>query len=207
VDDLPEDHAVALTVTARSAARQRGQLRGRYPRSIAAVIRAATPEDARAIAEVQVRTWQAAYQGFLPAQLLDDMSVSLREDSWQTLLAGAERASLTVLAEDDDGAVEGFCTLVLPGRDEDATERTAEVAATYVVPPRWGQGVGKALLAHTLEELPGGEWDEAILWIFLRNAQGRAFYARSGFRLDGAKSVHEPSGVPTARMRLLFRSA
>lgn len=171
------------------------------------MIRAATLEDARAIAEVQVRSWQKAYQGFLRAQLLDEMSVGLRAESWQTLLSGAERESIAFLYEDDDGAVVGFCALGLPSRDPDAGERTAEVAATYVDPPRWGQGIGKALLGQALEELPGGEWDEATLWVFLRNAQGRAFYARSGFRLDGAKGVHELSGVPTARMRLFFRSA
>ena len=41
----------------------------------------------------------------------------------------------------------------------------------------------------------------STLWVFLRNAQARAFYARSGFRLDGAKSTHDASGVATARMR------
>ena len=29
-----------------------------------------------------------------------------------------------------------------------------------------------------------------------------SIHARSGFRLDGAKSTHEASGVATARMRL-----
>ena len=33
------------------------------------------------------------------------------------------------------------------------------------------------------------------LWVFRRNAQGRAFYARSGFRLDDTLSKHEPTGV------------
>ena len=40
------------------------------------------------------------------------------------------------------------------------------------------------------------------LWVFRRNAQGRAFYARSGFRLEDAVRSHQPSGVATARMRL-----
>jgi len=46
------------------------------------------------------------------------------------------------------------------------------------------------------------QWGDATLWIFRRNAQGRAFYARSGFRLDGTLSKHDPSGVTTARMRV-----
>jgi GNAT superfamily N-acetyltransferase len=205
VDDLPEDHAVALTV--QRALPWAGLSPSPMPSTIAAVIRAATPDDAHAIADVQVRGWQAAYQGFLHAQLLEDMSVSLREDSWRTMLAEGEQPAVTLVSEDDGGAVEGFCSLALPSRDEDAGERTAEIVATYVDPSRWGAGVGKALLGQALTDLPADAWDDVTLWIFMRNAQGRAFFARSGFRLDGVKDVHEATRVPTARMRLFFRSA
>ena len=111
----------------------------------------------------------------------------------------ADPACLTLV---DDAAPAGFCALALPSRDEDADERTAEVVATYVEPARWQAGVGKALLGRALGSLERGRWDDVTLWVFLRNAQARAFYARSGFRLDGAKSTHEASGVATARMRL-----
>lgn len=170
--------------------------------SIAAVIRPATADDARGVAEIHVRAWRAAYGGILPKQLLDELSVDLREDFWKAELGDEESLARTLVAEDPPGAIAGFLTLVLPSRDEDAGDRTAEIAATYVDPPRWNSGVGRSLLREALAGLDGPRWDDATLWVFQRNAQGRAFYARSGFRLDGAKSKHEPSGVTTARMRL-----
>jgi len=154
---------------------------------------------------VHIGAWRAAYRGILPAQLLDDLSVGLREDFWQGVLAAGGDQTLTLVAEDEaDGAIAGFCSLVLPSRDDDAGENTAEVNATYVDPGRWGAGVGRALLAEALDRLRVGTrpWDDVTLWVFQRNAQGRAFYARSGFRLDGTRGVHEASGVTTARMRL-----
>lgn len=166
------------------------------------MVREANPGDARAIAEVHVRAWRAAYRGILAPQLLDDLSVSLREDTWTQALAPGGDVAFTSVAEDGEGAVTGVCSVCLPSRDEDAGERTAEIAATYVDPARWGSGIGRALLTGALERLAGGDWDDVTLWIFMRNAQGRAFYARAGFRLDGERSVHEPSGVPTTRMRL-----
>ncbi len=162
------------------------------------MIRTATAEDAKAVASIQVRAWQAAYRGILPAQLLAELSVDLRETSWRQMIA--DPACLTLVDAGEPAA--GFCALALPSRDEDADERTAEVAATYVEPARWQGGVGKALLGHALGSLEHGRWDAVTLWVFQRNAQARAFYARSGFRLDGAKSTHEASGVATARMRL-----
>ncbi len=164
-------------------------------------VREATPEDARAIAEVHVRAWRAAYQAIVPAELLDDLSVSLREDGWRSILSDPEPVAFTLLAEDPDGAVAGFCSIALPSRDEDAGERTAEIAAVYVDPSRWGSGVGRALLEQALERLRAEGWSEATLWVFRRNAQGRAFYARLGFALDGATRTHEASGATEVRMR------
>lgn len=166
------------------------------------VVRDATVADARSIAEVQVRSWRAAYRGIVPAQLIDDMSVDLREDVWRGVLE--EGACPTFVAGDP---VAGFLSLFVPGRDEDAGPRTAEIAATYVDPARWGEGIGRALIARALEELPAQDWDDVTLWVFLRNAHGRAFYARSGFRLDGEQGTHDRTGVRTARMRRPIQAA
>jgi len=174
---------------------------------VAITVREAVQADAQALAQLHVATWQAAYRGILPAELLDGLSVGLREDFWQGLLAGGgDETTLTLVAEEDADAVVGFCSLALPSRDEDAGERTAEVAAAYVDSTRWGSGTGRVLLDQAFERLGEGEWDDVTLWVFLRNARGRAFFARSGFRLDGAKSTHEPSGATTARMRVALGS-
>ena len=166
------------------------------------MVREATAADARGIAGVHVRCWQAAYGGILPRQLLDDLSMDLREDFWRAELGDESSQARTIVAEEPLGTTAGFLTIVLPSRDEDAGDRTAEIAATYVDPSRWNAGIGRSLLREALAGLDDARWDDATLWIFQRNAQGRAFYARSGFRLDGAKSKHDPSGVTTARMRV-----
>ncbi len=154
------------------------------------------------MAELHVRAWRAAYRGILAAQLLDDLSVDLREQSWRSLLAAEEPAGFTLVAPDDEGAIAGFCSIALPSRDEDAALRTAEITATYVDPSRWGRGLGRSLMEETVGRLREGSWEAVTLWTFMRNAQGRAFFARCGFRLDGARGVHEESGVTTTRMRL-----
>ena len=76
------------------------------------------------MAEVQVAAWQAAYRGILQPQLLDDMSVGAREEASRELLAAG---ALTLVAE-DEGSITGFCALALPSRDDDASDRTAEIA-------------------------------------------------------------------------------
>ena len=173
------------------------------------MVRAATPGDARAMAGVHVRAWRAAYRGILPPQLLAERSVDMRERSWREAIGPGDRGGVTLVSEADEPGrpLAGFCALALPGRDDDAGERTAEVRAAYVDPARWQSGIGRSLLGSALGSLEPGAWDDVTLWVFLRNAQARAFFARSGFRLDGARMTHTASGVPTARMRLTLDQA
>jgi GNAT superfamily N-acetyltransferase len=165
------------------------------------VVRAATADDVLGIATVHVRAWQAAYQGFVSAQLLDDLSIAHREDAWRTAVAGEGPLAFTLVAEAPEGGIAGFCAVALPARDEDAGERTAELAATYVDPARWHSGIGRELVEAAVANFEPGAWDAATLWVFKRNAQARAFYARFGFRLDGATGVHQGTGAARVRMR------
>ena len=49
-------------------------------------VRRATPEDARAISEVQIAGWRHAYRGIVPDAMLDELDVE----------AGAESPCITV---------------------------------------------------------------------------------------------------------------
>lgn len=164
------------------------------------MVRDATSGDARAIATIHVRAWQAAYQGFVSAQLLDDLSVTHREDIWSAALGDGPLA-FTLVADSGVGAIAGFCAVALPARDDDATDQTAEIAATYVDPAHWHNGVGRELVESAIAKLEPGAYDTATLWVFKRNAQARAFYARFGFRLDGATGTHQGTGAARVRMR------
>jgi GNAT superfamily N-acetyltransferase len=167
-------------------------------------VRRAIPGDAAAIARVHVRTWQVAYRGLVPDDILDKLSAEHREAAWDGLLGDTDGSWVTFVAERDGGVV-GFCTLALPGRDEDADERTAEVGAIYVEPTSWRAGVGRALMDTAFGELREGDWSEVTLWVFAENPRARAFYARYGFQPDGAELLHEDSGQKEIRLRASLR--
>lgn len=165
-------------------------------------LRLARARDAGEVAEVHMRAWKAAYRGLLPGALVDALSVEQRERGWQWLLARSTRSSWTLVAEDERGRIVGFCAIVAPARDRDAARDVAELAAIYVEPTRWRQGVGTALVEAALDALRASGWRELTLWVLAGNAPALAFYRRFGFRADGEESPYEHLERAQMRLRL-----
>lgn len=178
-------------------------------RAAPASVRPASSADAAGIAAVHVRAWRAGYRGLLPGAFLDGISTELRERQWHSRLSGASGEWVeTVVAEEE--RIAGFLSFAAPSRDPDATAGTAELAALYVDPGRWGEGVADALLAALLARLAAdARWRELTLWMLDGNARASAFYARHGFAPDGARRTDVlagPAGLrvdaPHVRLRL-----
>jgi GNAT superfamily N-acetyltransferase len=55
----------------------------------------------------------------------------------------------------------------------------------YVVPDRWGRGVGGALHDLALDRLRDAGVEEARLWTLRENGRARSFYERRGWSLTG----------------------
>jgi ribosomal protein S18 acetylase RimI-like enzyme len=154
-----------------------------------------------AIADVHVRSWQAAYRGILPDEMLDALSVTEREASWIAILGERGSHRLTLVAE-CDGNLAGFCSIATPSRDIDTGERTAEIGALYVDPAHWRRGVGNAVLGGALDELGRRRCREVVLWVLPENRPALAFYERFGFEIEeGVEKLEERSGRPVIRLR------
>jgi GNAT superfamily N-acetyltransferase len=147
-------------------------------------VRRAVADDARAIAEVQVAGWEAAYRGLVPDAVLNALTVPVRTARWTELLAQGSETYVT------EG---GFCSVIRPARDASAP---VELAALYVAPPRWGRGLGRALVDNALSRA-----DDVTLWVFAQNDRARTFYAALGFADDNAQAVDPGTGVLEIRMR------
>lgn len=154
------------------------------------------------IAEIHVRSWQAAYGGVLPDELLDGLSVSERKRSWTAILSESEDRWLTLVAERDGSGLAGFCSVATPSRDQGADGLTAEVGALYVDPDHWRQGAGGALLVAALEELDRRRFRDVILWVLPENHAALDFYDRFGFEVEeGVEKREERSGRSVIRLR------
>jgi ribosomal protein S18 acetylase RimI-like enzyme len=163
-------------------------------------VRPATAADARGIADVHVRAWQRAYRGLIPDTVLDLLTIDSRQRTWDGYLA--ETSGPTTLVAERRGSIAGFCSVAMPSRDDDASSRTAEIAALYVDPELWRTGIGAALMAAALEQLrTHGGCDDVTLWVLAGNDAAIAFYERQGFTPDGIRATGQTAGQDELRMR------
>jgi GNAT superfamily N-acetyltransferase len=164
------------------------------------LIRRAAAPDARAIAEIGVRSWQAAYRGILPDGFLSGMSVAAREIAWQSLLESDADGGAPAWVAERDGRVIGFVASG-PPRDEDVPLPAAEVYAIYVMPEAWRGGAGTALLAGSVDHWAVHGATTLVLWVLEANSRGRAFYEARGWLPDGHRQEIDFGGFTTPEIR------
>jgi GNAT superfamily N-acetyltransferase len=175
-------------------------------------IRPAGAADGPAIARIRAETWQVAYAGVLPAQLLADMTdpeAVAREGEWRrahsmdgVLIADAAAPAEPVASAEPAGpATEdlvGFAAYG-PERAEDdepgqpggdrEDHGPAELYAIYVVPRQWSSGAGRALLSGVLALAAGDGYTDISLWVLEANTRARRFCEQAGFAPTGEAAV------------------
>ncbi len=167
-------------------------------------VRAATAADAAAIAAIHLAAWRRAYADVFPPDALAGVLPADRERAWARTLAAAAPRRRVLVAGRPGGAPEGF-TAWSPTRDDGGDPATtAELCALYVVPERWGAGVGRALLARGVALARADGYRRATLWVVRDNARARGFYAAAGWAPDGGERVEAVLGarVPEVRYAL-----
>lgn len=137
----------------------------------------ARPEDAARIAEIHVLAWQAAYEGILPQDSLDNLSIPQRQAFWERRLASGDSTVLVAMRGTD---LIGWLVYG-KSRDDDADSGVLEIYGLYVDPRGWRSGVGFRLWSEFRQRVAAAPVDEVTLWVLAANARARAFYEAMGF--------------------------
>lgn len=148
---------------------------------MALAIRAATADDAPAIAELLLRARKAAVPAIPPLVHDDD---DVRRWVREVLVPTCE--VWLAVEPDADAAIVGVLAL------EDGW-----VDQLYLEPTHTGRGIGTALLDHAKARRPDG----LELWAFESNTGARRFYERHGFEAIGATAGDNEEGAPDVHYR------
>jgi len=164
---------------------------------MAITIRLCLPADAPAMAEIHMRSWEAAYRDIVPAEYIREKNAT-RPERWRQFLAGEISSQHIIEADGNPAGMLCFG----PSREEDAGEDTYEVYAIYLHPDYFRQGIGTRAMNYALGEAKKLGKLSMTVWVFAENASAIAFYAACGFVPDGKIQTGEyGKTLDTIRMR------
>ena len=164
-------------------------------------IRPAVAEDATAVAQAHVRSWQAGYRGLLPANYLDALRPEDRASRY-TFDQMRPDGPFTQVAI-DGGMICGHPTTG-SCRDDDLSD-SGEIWAIYVDPPRWGVGIGRRLITAGCAQLRSQGHRLACLWGIAGNERARRFYELAGWYCDGTQRTDTIGNHPIHETRYQLR--
>ena len=137
--------------------------------------------DAKAIAEIHVAAWQAAYTDLVPGDYLEKMTLERRLAYWREAIEFSEPQLLVATKGDQVVGFVGFDR----SRDAGTRSTVGEIWALYLAPAHWGKGAGLALWDGAREGLKEEGCTQVTLWVLLRNERALRFFERAaGFKRE-----------------------
>ena len=133
------------------------------------IVRKATREDARQIAEILVEDWKIAYRGIIDDAFLDSMSV---EERYQREAQRYQIYTVAVRGQE----VLGFVWNEMTGDDV----ADCEIVALYVRLAKRNSGIGRALFQNSVDAFRSSGKRTMIIWCLKENHEARRFYERMG---------------------------
>ncbi|CAM4399812.1 MAG: Mycothiol acetyltransferase [Legionella sp.] len=149
-------------------------------------IRIATIQDAEAISQVHICSWQKMYKEFIPEEVLKNLSLSERTQQWSELI----NQNVRVLICEMEQQLVGFAS-ICAFRGNSAQSAFGEISAIYLHPDYWRMGLGSQLCLAAMSELVELGYKKVGLWVLEENSQARSFYEALGFKLSESAKFEE----------------
>ena len=162
-------------------------------------IRRAVSGDAETVGRIHVESWNVAYRGIMPDDVIARTDLAYRTTFWADRIA--DQAWPVFLIEEEGSAV-AFCQMI-PSRDaDDDPTRVGHITSLHVLPHLRGHGYGRTLIDHVCAEFRRRGFAEVTLWVLEENRDARRFYEKRGFHLDGGTRRYDRTQVPEVRYRI-----
>ncbi len=147
-------------------------------------IRKMNYEDAEAVTDVLINTWQTSYRGIVSDDCLDHMDRN-------TLIERRRRQYKNYIVVVMEGRIVGFCWYMNNNSySQDVPEADSEVVALYVLPECQGKSLGRALITYAMDDLREQGRKKMVIWCLKENHPSRKFYKKMGGTIFGEHKTH-----------------
>jgi GNAT superfamily N-acetyltransferase len=165
------------------------------------LIRSANVDDARQIAQVHVASWRETYQGIVPADFLNELSLERRADNWMNILSDPNDEYHRTFVAEVDHEIIGFSNYGF--HREENSEYKGELFAIYLLKSAQMQGIGRALFQRSISSLLNLHIGSMLVWV-LKDNPSRGFYEKLGGEYVTEKSI-DIGGKPLMGLHMVGR--
>lgn len=144
------------------------------------LVRKAEFTDAADIANIHIRSWEAAYADIIPTEAIAERSAK-RPEMWKKILSEDNDCYIALL---DDTAIGLLC---LNESSDNDIHGAGEISGIYLHPDYYRKGCGTKLMDFALKTLKSRGFAVITLWVLEDNFHARNFYEKCGFSFDGAR--------------------
>lgn len=163
-------------------------------------VRDARPDDAEAMAAVQVAAWTERYAALLPPGALAGLEPRAVAAQWRAAVESPPTPRHRVLVALEGRAVRAFAA-VGPATDDDA-RGSGELLALLVLPGAERRGHGSRLLAAAAAAWRDQGLAEAVAWVLDGDTPLRDLLLATGWGSDGATRQLRAGGGEVSQVRL-----
>ena len=164
-------------------------------------IRLAKPVDVIDMAEVHMRSWDAAYQNIIPAEYIREKNAG-RRALYQRVITEDNTFAYVIRHKDQTIGV----IKVAPAQDEDMDDSVYELHYFYLHPDFFRKGIGSQAMDFAFDISRGLNKQCMVVWVLAKNVNAIGFYKKCGFAADGKTMEHEWGGkiLDVIRMKKAF---
>jgi len=144
-------------------------------------IRYASVLDAAIIAQIHTSSWQAAYTGIVPDEILNSLDPVKRSQQLKIQINEfPESYGIVYKGEEPTGFI-----CFGRSRYQDGLENDGEIFAIYLHPKFYHQGIGTQLIQWGENELRQKGFQRIFIWVLENNVNARNFYQKNNYVFDG----------------------
>ena len=145
------------------------------------MIRKAVVSDASAIATVNIKTWQIAYEGIIPQDHLESLSIKDKTPIWAQRINNLNENKKVIfvaeISEQNGIEIVGFS---MGGRSFfDDYNIDGDLNAIYILPKYWKQGIGTMLFNAIIKFFINKQYITMVIWALKENSACN-FYLKMG---------------------------
>ena len=145
------------------------------------IIRKVQHGDAKYLAYIQTNSWNTAFAGIVPDDVLEKCTEIAQIESMYSGLLNENKGNGYILEVDG----QPHCMAYWDASREGDMPGYAEIICIHSLQDKWHQGYGSKMMEHLLSDIHHAGFSKVMLWVFEKNTRAVNFYKKHGFSTNG----------------------